>query len=123
MAGRNLAAGQLALFGYKEEVSEQSFGRKRVDRKYQMILEKLDGLTIEVRRLAQAQEQKIVYLPRPVRPRATDQAAVEFLQAIFEREPRLKAAGAIRELQQKAKECGWRLGSMASLYRLVRRLF
>ncbi len=123
MTGNNLTAGQLALFGYKEDINEQSLGRKRVDRKYQMILEKLDGLTIEICRLARVQEQKIVYLPRPSKPRATDQEAAEFLRAILERESRRPVAGAIRELEEKAQENGWRMGSRASLYRLARSYF
>ena len=124
MAGKNLvAAGQLAFFDREGETGGEAAGTRRVNRKHQAILKKLDELTLEVHRLAQAQEQKVVYLPRPTKPRATDQEAVEFLKAIFEREPRRPVASAIRELREKGHENGWRLGSKASLYRLAKKIF
>lgn len=112
---RLAGAEQLALF------SEEINYRPAAD-VLQECVRKIDELTAEVRRLAQAQEQKIVYLPRPRKPRATDQAAVECLARIFEREPRRSVASAIKELREKANEYGWRLGSDASLYRLVKKI-
>ncbi len=118
MGRKRRAAGaeQLVLFGEDKNTGGQAAGM------LQECLRKIDELTIEVRRLAQAQEQKIVYLPRPFKPLATEQAAVEFLAKIFEREPRRSVASAIRELKQHAQEHGWRLGSRASLYRLARKI-
>jgi DNA-binding IclR family transcriptional regulator len=124
MTGRNsVAAGQLSFFDCEKETGGQTSGGRRVNRKHQAILEKLDELTLEVCRLAQAQEQRIVYLPRPTKPRATEQAAVEFMKAILEREPRRPVVSVIRELKEKAHENGWRLGSKASLYRLAKKIY
>ncbi|MEW6423145.1 MAG: hypothetical protein AB1523_00115 [Bacillota bacterium] len=111
---RLAGAEQLVLFN-------EDINNKAVD-VLQECVKKIDELTAEVRRLAQAQEQKIVYLPRPRKPRATDQSAVEYLAGIFEREPRRSVASAIKELREKANEYGWRLGSDASLYRLVKKI-
>ncbi len=112
---RLAGAEQLVLFG-------EDTGCQPAAEILQECVKKIDELTAEVRRLAQAQEQKIVYLPRPRKPRATDQAAVEYLAGIFEREPRRSVASAIKELREKANEYGWRLGSDASLYRLVKKI-
>jgi len=75
-----------------------------------------------VRRLAEAQETKIVYLPRPFRPKATDEEAVEFLRQLFEAEPGQKTIEAIRKLKTVAEKRGWRVGSQASLYRLAQKV-
>jgi len=83
---------------------------------------RLDKLAMEVRRLAEAQETQIVYLPRPYKPRATDEDAVDFLRKLFEREPGQKVSTAIRKLEKEAAARRWRIGSKASLYRLAQRV-
>ncbi|MGB9903588.1 MAG: BRO family protein [Desulfotomaculales bacterium] len=83
---------------------------------------RLEELAHEVRRLAEAQETKIVYLPRPFRPKATDDEAVEFLRQLFEAEPSQKTIEAIRKLKTVAEKRGWRVGSQASLYRLAQKV-
>lgn len=88
----------------------------------QEVQRRLDELAMEVRRLAQAQETKIVYLPRPFRPKATDEEAVEFLRQLFEAEPQQKAIEAIRKLRVVAEKRGWRVGSQATLYRLAQKI-
>jgi prophage antirepressor-like protein len=88
----------------------------------QEVQRRLDELALEVRRLAAAQETKIVYLPRPFRPKATDEEAVEFLRQLFEAEPSQKTIEAIRKLKTVAEKRGWRVGSQASLYRLAQKV-
>lgn len=77
---------------------------------------------MEVKRMADLQQSKIVYLPKTSKPRATDLAAADFLRELFEFNPRLKTVTAIKKLEKEAKACGWRVGSRASLYRLARKL-
>lgn len=112
---RLAGAEQLVLFG-------EDTGRQPAADILQECVKKIDELTAEVRRLAQAQEQKIVYVPRPCKPKATDAAAVEYLARIFERQPRRSVASAIQELRRAADEHGWRVGSDASLYRLAKKI-
>jgi len=88
----------------------------------QEVQRRLDELVLEVRRLAAAQETKIVYLPRPFRPKATDEEAVEFLRKLFEAEPGQKTIEAIRKLKTVAEKRGWRVGGQASLYRLAQKV-
>ncbi len=88
----------------------------------QEVQRRLDELAMEVKRLAAAQETKIVYLPRPFRPKATDEEAVEFLRQLFEAEPGQKTIEAIRKLKTVAEKRGWRVGSQASLYRLAQKV-
>lgn len=83
---------------------------------------RLDKLALEVRRLAEAQETKIVYLPKSFKPRATDEDAVSFLRSLFERDPGQKVSTAIRKLEKEATARCWRIGSRASLYRLVQKI-
>lgn len=88
----------------------------------QEVQRRLDELALEVKRLAAAQETKIVYLPRPFRPKATDKEAVEWLRQLFEAEPSQKTIEAIRKLKTVAEKRGWRVGSQASLYRLAQKV-
>jgi prophage antirepressor-like protein len=83
------------------------------------IRKQMAKLTMEVHKLTAAQEAKIVYLPRRFKPTATDQEAIDFFLQLFEAEPFLRTANAIRALEPMAKKCGWRVGSRASLYRLA----
>lgn len=83
---------------------------------------KLDELAMEVRRLVESQESRIVYLPKVSKPRATDLEAVEFFRELFAGNPRRTMSSAIRELEDEAGKRGWKLGSRSSLYRLARRV-
>lgn len=88
----------------------------------QEVQRRLDELATEVRRLAVAQETKVVYLPRSCRPWSTDNEAVGFLRTLFEAKPGLKVAEAIRVLKNEAQKNGWLVGSNATLYRIAGKL-
>ena len=85
----------------------------------QEVQRRLDELAMVVRRLAVAQEEKVVYLPRSSRPRSTDNEAVKFMRGLFEARPGLKVSDAIRDLKSEAQKHGWRVGSNATLYRIA----
>lgn len=88
----------------------------------QETMRRLDELSLEVKRLADVQQNKIVYLPKTSKPRATDLEAADFLRELFDDNPRLTKVKAIKSLEREAVKHGWRIGSRASLYRLIDKL-
>lgn len=88
----------------------------------QEVMRRLDELALEVKRMADVQQSKIIYLPKASKPRATDLEAANFLRELFDDNPSLTKVKAIRNLEKESVKQGWRIGSRASLYRLVEKL-
>lgn len=67
-----------------------------------------------------AQPVQVVYIPRRRKPHSIDDAALSFLQGLFNRKPWAKVVELDRCLRAEAAEQGWRVGSRDSVYRVVR---
>lgn len=62
---------------------------------------------------------KVVYLPRPKKRHSFDDAALAFLQELFNRKPYARAAELERQLRKEAAKQDWKVGTRASVYRAV----
>lgn len=62
---------------------------------------------------------QVVYLPRPWKKHSFDDAALAFLQELFNRKPYARIAELERNLRREATKQGWKVGSRSSVYRVV----
>lgn len=62
---------------------------------------------------------QVVYLPRPWKKYSFDDAALAFLQELFNRKPYARIAELERNLRREAAKQGWKVGSRSSVYRVV----
>jgi hypothetical protein len=63
---------------------------------------------------------QVIYLPRQCKKHSFDDEALAFLKELYFSRPRARAADLERCLRREAARRGWKIGSRASVYRVIK---
>jgi len=104
--------GQLVSVGYLHDVVREL--KSEVNRLSRLVTGAEGGRNVQPAKVVQ-----LVYISRRRKPRSFDDAALEFLQKLFNSKPNAKVAELDRQLRGEAARKGWKVGSTDSVYRAV----